>query len=88
MKTAREVAAFALFEIAEKGAWSDGALHRQLDAAKLSGRDSALASQLVYGTVQNEMLCDWYLRRFSKIRLQMLRKIHNHHLINLLPYKV
>lgn len=68
-KTAREAAAFALFEIEENGAWSDGALHRQLDNAQLSGRDSALATQLVYGTIQNELLCDWYLRRFSKIRL-------------------
>lgn len=68
-KTAREAAAFALFEIVENGAWSDGALHRQLDQAQLSGRDSALATQLVYGTVQNELLCDWYLRQFSKIRL-------------------
>ena len=69
LKTARETAAFALFEIAEKGAWSDGALHRQLEESDLSGRDSALAAQLVYGTIQNELLCDWYLRQFSKIRL-------------------
>lgn len=72
VRTAREAAAFALFEIAENGAWSDGALHRQLDDAELSGRDSALATQLVYGTIQNELLCDWYLRRFSKIRLAKL----------------
>lgn len=72
INTAREAAAFTLFDIAEKGAWSDGALHRRLDAAQLSGRDSALAAQLVYGTIQNELLCDWYLRQFSKIRLAKL----------------
>ena len=71
-RTAREAAAFALFDMAENGAWSDGALHKQLDQAGLSGRDSALATQLVYGTVQNELLCDWYLRRFSKVRLAKL----------------
>ena len=71
-KTAREVAAFALFDMEENGAWSDGALHRQLDQCRLSARDSALATQLVYGTVQNELLCDWYLRRFSKLRLAKL----------------
>lgn len=70
--SAREAAAFALFDMAENSAWSDGALHRQLAASGLSGRDSALASQLVYGTVQNELLCDWYLRRFSKLRLAKL----------------
>lgn len=72
IKTAREAAAFALFDIAERGAWSDGALHRRLDAAGLSSRDSALAAQLVYGTIQNELLCDWYLRQFSKLRLAKL----------------
>ena len=72
IKTAREAAAFALFDVAEKDAWSEGALHRQLDEAGLSGRDNALAAQLVYGTIQNEMLCDWYLRQFSKIRLAKL----------------
>ena len=72
VRTAREAAAFALFEIEENGTWSDGALHRQLDDAGHSGRDSALATQLVYGTIQNALLCDWYLRKFSKIRLAKL----------------
>lgn len=70
-RTAREAAAFALFAMQEDGAWSDGALHQQL-AAVLSGRDAALASRLVYGTVQNEMLLDWYLRHFSSVRLKKI----------------
>lgn len=70
--TAREAAAFALFAMQEDGAWSDGALHQQLAAAALSGRDAALASRLVYGTVQNEMLLGWYLRHFSSVRLKKI----------------
>lgn len=70
--TAREAAALALFAMQEDGAWSDGALHQQLAAASLSGRDAALASRLVYGTVQNEMLLDWYLRHFSSVRLKKI----------------
>ena len=69
-RTAREAAALALFAMQEDGAWSDGALHQQLAAASLFGRDAALASRLVYGTVQNEMLLDWYLRHFSSVRLK------------------
>ena len=42
-KTAREVAAFALFDMEENGAWSDGALHRQLDQCRLSPRDESHA---------------------------------------------
>lgn len=71
-RTAREAAAFTLFAMQEDGAWSDGALHQQLAAAALAGRDAALASRLVYGTVQNEMLLDWYLRHFSSVRLKKI----------------
>ena len=71
-RTARETAAFALFAMNEDGAWSDGALHQCLARASLEGRDAALASRLVYGTVQNEMLLDWYLRHFSSVRLKKI----------------
>ena len=71
-RTAREAAAFALFAMDEDGAWSDGALHQCLARAALQSRDAALASRLVYGTVQNEMLLDWYLRHFSSVRLKKI----------------
>lgn len=70
--TAREVAAFTLFSMEEDGAWSDGALHHYLDRAGLAPRDRALATRLAYGVVQNRMLCDWYLRQFSKVRLSKI----------------
>ena len=70
--TPREVAAFSLFSMAEESAWSDGALHYYLGRASLDGRDAALAARLTYGTVQNEMLLDWYLRRFSSLRLKKI----------------
>lgn len=68
-KTARQVAAFTLFSIEEDGAWSDGALHHYLDRAGLDRREAGLATQLVYGVLQNQTLCDWYMRAFSKLRL-------------------
>ena len=71
-RTPREVAAFSLFSMAEEGAWSDGALHYYLGRAALDSRDAALASRLVYGTVQNELLLDWYLRHFSSMRLKKI----------------
>lgn len=71
-RTAREVAAFTLFSMVEDGAWSDGALHHYLQRAELSLRDRALATRLAYGVVQNELLCDWYLRQFSKLRLSKI----------------
>lgn len=71
-RTAREVAVFTLFSMVEDGAWSDGALHYYLQRAELSLRDRALATRLAYGVVQNELLCDWYLRQFSKLRLSKI----------------
>ena len=68
--TPREVAAFSLFSMAEEAAWSDGALHHYLSRAGLDSRDAALASRLTYGTVQNQILLDWYLRHFSSVRLK------------------
>ena len=71
-RTPREAAAFSLFAMMEDGAWSDGALHHYLGRAGLDSRDAALASRLVYGTVQNELLLDWYLQRFSSVRLKKI----------------
>ena len=70
--TPREAAAFSLFSMAEENAWSDGALHYYLGRAGLDARDAALVTRLVYGTVQNALLCDFYLRRFSSVRLKKL----------------
>ena len=83
--TAREVAAFALFSMEEEGAWSDGALHHYLDRADLAPRDRALATRLAYGVIQNRLLCDWYLRQFSKVRLSKIApRVHISAFISLL----
>ncbi len=68
-RTPREAAVFTLFSMDEEAAWSDCALHHYLGRAELTGRDAALASRLAYGTVQNQLLLDWYLRQFSSVRL-------------------
>lgn len=70
---ARQIAVQTLFSIAEDNAWSDGALHHFLSGAHLSARDAAFATRLVYGTIQNTLLCDWYLRQFSNLRLKKIQ---------------
>lgn len=76
--TPREAAAFTLFSMREEGAWSDGALHHYLSRAGLSGRDAALASRLAYGTIQNRTMCDFYLSKFSSVRLgKLLPRVHD-----------
>ncbi len=68
----REVAAFTLFSIREEGAWSDGALHHYISRAGLDSRDAALASRLAFGVLQNRTLCEFYLKKFSSVRLSRL----------------
>ena len=69
---AREAAMLALNACQRQGGWSDGALKKQLSAAELSGRDAALATQLCFGVLQNQMLLDFYLSRFSNIPLKRM----------------
>lgn len=69
---AREAAMLALNACQRQGGWSDGALKKRLSAAELSGRDAALATQLCFGVLQNQMLLDFYLSKFSNIPLKRM----------------
>lgn len=69
---AREAAMLALNACQRQGGWSDGALKKQISAAELSGRDAALATQLCFGVLQNQMLLDFYLAKFSNIPLKRM----------------
>ena len=70
---AREVALLALSDSARRdGGWSDGALKKRLGEARLDRRDAALATHLCYGVVQNRMLLDYYLSRFSNTPLKRM----------------
>ncbi len=69
----RSVAALAMFQMEEEGKWSEAALHGLLEKASLTKRDSAFAARLLYGTVQNGLLLDWYMRKFSVLRLKKIQ---------------
>lgn len=69
---AREVALLTLNACQRQGGWSDGVLKKQLAAAGLDSRDSALATQLCFGVVQNQLLLDFYLSSFSNIALKRM----------------
>lgn len=47
-------------------------LKKQLSIAGLAPRDAALATNLCFGVVQNELLLDFYLTHFSKIPLSRM----------------
>ena len=69
---AREVALLTLYTCQRQGGWSDGVLKKQIAAANLDSRDAALATNLCFGVIQNQMLLDLYLSKFSRIPLNRM----------------
>ncbi|MCF2661023.1 16S rRNA (cytosine(967)-C(5))-methyltransferase RsmB [Pseudoflavonifractor phocaeensis] len=69
---AREAAMLTLNACQRQGGWSDGVLKKQLAAADLDSRDAALATQLCFGVLQNQLLLDFYLSKFSNIPLKRM----------------
>ena len=69
---AREAALLTLNACQRQGGWSDQILKKQLAAAGLDRRDGALATQLCFGVLQNLMLLDFYLSKFSNLPLKKM----------------
>ena len=67
MASAREVALQCLLAGEKRGAWSDGYLRNAMREAGLSGRDAALCTRLAFGVLQNRLLLDWHIARYSSV---------------------
>lgn len=70
--SARELAYASLAAFRKEGAWSDVYLRKTAPRAELSPRDLALAAQLSYGVLQNRLLLDFWISRFSSVPLKKL----------------
>ena len=69
---AREVSLLTLNDCQRQGGWSDAILKKRLASAGLDSRDGALATQLCFGVLQNRLLLDFYLSRFSSLPLKRM----------------
>ena len=69
-KTAREIAVSALMAFRKNGAWADGYLKEALVGS--DKRDASLASQITYGVLQNMALLDFYIARYSSIKMNKI----------------
>ena len=87
MSNAREVAMKTLAACERQGAWSDGYLKKAARDAGLDRRDAALATRLCFGVLQNRMLLDWHLTRFSKTPLEKL-DLHMRQSLRLAVYQI
>lgn len=69
---AREVALLTLSACDRQGAWSDLSLKKNIRAASLDSRDAALATRLCFGVLQNRMLLDFYIGKFSTVKTERM----------------
>lgn len=69
---AREVALLTLSACEKQGAWSDLALKKNIRTAELDSRDAALATRLCFGVLQNKLLLDFYIGKFSSVRVERI----------------
>lgn len=77
-QTARETALLALSACERQGAWSDGFLKKALRESGLESRDAALATRLCFGVLQNRLLLDFYIGKFSTTRPEKMEiKVRN-----------
>ncbi|MEF2248459.1 MULTISPECIES: 16S rRNA (cytosine(967)-C(5))-methyltransferase RsmB [unclassified Paenibacillus] len=70
--TSRDVALDTLVKVAEGGAYSNLQLNRALQESSLSRADAALATELVYGTLQRQLTLDYWLAQFVAKGLRKL----------------
>ena len=71
-KDARDIAVSAITAFRKRSAWSDGFLRNEIRANDLSPRDAAFASEIVNGVLENSLLINFYISKFSSIRLNKI----------------
>lgn len=66
----RRVAVDALVRIDEGGAYANLVVPQVLARSRLTERDRAFVTQLVYGTTRARRSCDWFIERFAHGELE------------------
>ncbi len=68
----RETALKILYDINEKGAYSNISINRYLEAGRFKDVDRAFITELVYGTIKWKLTLDHYIEQFSSVKLKKL----------------
>lgn len=68
----REIALKTIYEINEKGAYSNIALSKQLESNTLKDVDRAFVTDLVYGTIKWKLTIDYIISKFSSTKLKKI----------------
>lgn len=68
----REIALKTIYDINEKGAYSNIALNKQLMSSTFKDVDRAFITDLVYGTIKWKLTIDYVISSFSSIKLKKI----------------
>ncbi len=71
-RDARDVAADAVTAFRKRSAWSEGYLRNEIRASGLSERDASLATAITNGVLQNMLYIDYYISKFSSIKINKI----------------
>ena len=69
---AREIAFKILCDIEENSNYSNIAINKHFKNLKMSNQDRGLATEIVYGVVENKYYLDYIINKLSKINTQKL----------------
>ena len=69
---AREIAFKILCDIEENSNYSNIAINKHFKNLKISNQDRGLATEIVYGVVENKYYLDYIINKLSKINTQKL----------------
>jgi len=69
---ARETALKILYDINEKGAYSNISINKYFNIHELKEIDKAFITELVYGTVKWKLTIDWIIEQFSNVKLSKI----------------
>lgn len=68
----REVALKILYDINEKGAYSNISINKYFEGYELRDIDKAFITELVYGAVKWRLSIDWIIQQFSSVKLRKI----------------
>lgn len=74
---AREIVFNILYEVDEKGAFSNVSINRNLEGT-IEKKDESFVREIVYGVLENRLYLDYIIKDFSKIRFNKISvKVRN-----------
>jgi len=68
----REIALKIIYDINEKGAYSNIAINKYLEGCELREIDKSFITDIVYGSVKFRLTIDWIIEQFSSIKIKKI----------------